>query len=299
MGCRRVLWAAGSLRAYSLGRPSSAPELSELSKTGPQLRPSAAETVNGRDVSDSDAAGLRHSSPREKVSTPTRSWSSRAVGPNQGAQEFGDVDRGERSQKETESLMYELSIRSDREPLGNPPDMPPFPLLARPGSDQVGVLEAAFIDQVRDRINVDPEVLDNMVLSFERERRGADSLVVRCRLYGDRELVRLPVFGYSPAREVLGDASQVAAYITAMWEMLIFGWEQHTARNVKRVQQTIASKLKRLWDSDPATLLDACETVYPPHKLWDKVLPSPWVPTHAPYWDTYQQLTHRAVTGHS
>ena len=186
--------------------------------------------------------------------------------------------------------MYELSIRSDREPLGNPPDVPPFPLLARPGSDQVGVLEAAFIDHVRDRINVDPEVLDSMVLSFERERRGADSLVVRCRLFGDRELVRLPVFGYSPARAVLGDASQVAAYITALWEMLIFGWEQHTARSVERVQQTIAWKLKRVWDSDPATLLDACETVYPPHPLWDKVFPCRWVPTHAPYWDTYQQL---------
>ena len=186
--------------------------------------------------------------------------------------------------------MYELSIRSDREPLGNPPDVPPFPLLARPGSDQVGVLEAAFIDHVRDRVNVDPEVVDIMVLSFERDRRGADSLVVRCRLFGDRELVRLPVFGYSPAREVLGDASQVAAYVTAMWEMLMFGWEQHTARRVEGVQQTIAWKLKRVWDSDPATLLDACETVYPPHELWNKVLPSPWVPTHAPYWDTYQQL---------
>ena len=186
--------------------------------------------------------------------------------------------------------MYELSIRSDREALGNPPDVPPFPLLARPSSDQVGVLEAAFIEQVRDRINVDPEVLDIMVLSFERERRGADSLVVRVWLFGDRELVRLPVFGYSPAREVLGDAGQVAAYVTAMWEMLIFGWEQHTARSVEGAQQTIAWKLKRVWDTHPATLLDACETVYPPHALWDDVIPSPWVPTHAPYWDTYQQL---------
>ena len=56
------------------------------------------------------------------------------------------------------------------------------------------------------------------------------------------------------------------------------------------MQQTIAWKLKRVWDSDPATLLDACDTVYPPHELWDDVFPSPWVPKHAPYWDTYQQL---------
>ena len=187
--------------------------------------------------------------------------------------------------------MYELSILSDREPVGNPPDLPSYPLLARPGSGQVGVVEAAFIGRVRERIEVDPQVLDSMVLTFEGERKGADSLVVRCRLYGERELVRLPVFGYSPAREVVGDVGDVASYVTAMWEMLIFGWEQHTAETVGRVQQTIIQKLRGVWAADPARVLDACETVYPPHVLWDEVLPSPWVPTHAPYWDTYQQLS--------
>lgn len=99
------------------------------------------------------------------------------------------------------------------------------------------------------------------------------------------------MFGYSPAREVLGDVWDVASYVTAMWEMLIFGWEQRAAQSVERVQQTIVWKLKRVWAADPARLLDGSETVYPPHELWSEVLPSPWVPTHAPYWDTYQQLS--------
>ncbi|MDE0375817.1 MAG: hypothetical protein OXK16_07640 [bacterium] len=187
--------------------------------------------------------------------------------------------------------MYELSILSDRAPLGDPPDLTSYPLLARPGSGQVGVLEAAFIVRVRERIEVDPQVLDSMVLTFEGERKGADSLVVRAWFCGERELVRLPVFGYSPAREVVGDVGDVASYVTAMWELLIFGWEQHVAHNVGRVQQTIAWKLKRVWATDPARLLDACEAAYPPHELWNEVLPAPWVPTHAPYWDSYQQLS--------
>lgn len=135
--------------------------------------------------------------------------------------------------------MYELSILSDRAPLGDPPDLPSYPLLARPGRGQVGVLEAAFISQVRERIEVNPQMLDSMVLTFEGEQQGADSLVVRAWFCGEREVVRLPVFGYSSAREVVGDVGDVASYVTAMWEMLIFGWEQHVARSVGRVQQTI------------------------------------------------------------
>ena len=142
-------------------------------------------------------------------------------------------------------------------------------------------------------------MLDDLDMGFERRGKGSDSFVVRVRLCGQREVVRFPVFGYSPSREVLGDPKQVAVYIAAMWEILLSGWQRHAARRLQRAEQVTTWKLNRVWATDPARLIDACETDHAMgHELWNEVLPCVWAQADADggghgFWAAYDYLAYR------
>ena len=116
-------------------------------------------------------------------------------------------------------------------------------------------------------------------MGFEQPRgAGSDSFVVRVWMCGRRDVaIRLPVFGYPPAGKVVGDAGAVAAHTTAMWEMLLSGWQQHTAKTLGRVEQATARNLRGLWAADAATLIEACQTPDPGHEAWNRILPCRWV----------------------